>query len=260
MGRKGKLFERMLRQPPKNVDVMLMEGSSLGRLGDNEGFPSEQALERTFVERFKATPGMVLVTCSAQNIDRVVTIYRATKQTGRTLIIDAYAAEVLKATGYYSIPKPVRGWPNIAVFIPQAQRVHLVKKKIAPIVDSYRGFRLWPQQLAEHAPRSVMLFRPWMLRDLERAKALTGACVIWSQWEGYLAEGPGARLKSDCKARGIPFVPIHTSGHASIADLKRLATALSSKVLVPIHTFEAERFPVLFENVTVINDGFWMEV
>ena len=101
---------------------------------------------------------MVLVACSAQNIDRVVTIYRAAKQTGRTLIVDAYAAEVLKATGNDSIPKPVRGWSNIAVFIPQAQRVHLVRKNIAPIVDSYRGFRLWPEQLAEQAPRSVMLF------------------------------------------------------------------------------------------------------
>ena len=195
-GRKSKLFELMLKRPPKNIDVMLMEGSSLGRLADSETFPTEVELERIFVDRFKTTPGMVLVACSAQNIDRVVTIYRAAKRTGRTLIVDAYAAEVLKATGYDSIPKPVRGWPNIAVFIPQAQRVHLVRKNIAPIVDSYRGFRLWPEQLAEHAPRSVMLFRGWMLRDLERAKALTGARVIWSQWEGYLAEGLGCQAES----------------------------------------------------------------
>jgi ribonuclease J len=218
-------------------------------------------LERIFVDRFKTTPGMVLVACSAQNIDRVVTIYRGAKRTGRTLIVDAYAAEVLKATGYDSIPKPVRGWSkNVAVFIPQAQRVHLVRKNIAPIVDSYRGFRLWPEQLAEHAPRSVMLFRGWMLRDLERAKAVTGARVIWSQWEGYLAEGSGAKLKADCEARGIPFEVIHTSGHASIADLKQLAAAANPKALVPIHTFEAERFPALFDNVILRQDGEWWEV
>jgi ribonuclease J len=203
-GRKSALFERMLKKPPKNIDVMLMEGSSLGRLGGDEAFPSEQALEHAFIERFKATPGMVLVVCSAQNIDRVVTIYRAAKQTERTLIVDAYAAEIFKATGYDSIRRPIRGWWNVAVFIPQAQRVHLVRKNIAPIVDSYRGFRLWPEQLAEHAPRSVMLFRGWMLKDLERAGALTGARVIWSQWEGYLAEEPGAKLKAECAARGIP--------------------------------------------------------
>jgi ribonuclease J len=259
-GRKSKLFELMLKKPPKNIDVMLMEGSSLGRLADGESFPTEKALERIFIERFKTTPGMVLVACSAQNIDRVVTIYRAAKQTGRTLIVDAYAAEVLKATGNDHIPKPVHGWPNIAVFIPQAQRVHLVKKKIAPIVDSYRGFRLWPQQLAEHAPHSVMLFRRWMLRDLDRAKALARARVIWSQWEGYLKEGSGAQFKADCEARGIPFEIIHTSGHASITDLKRLAAAVDPKALVPIHTFEAERFPAVFQNVMSVNDGEWRDV
>src|SRR5205823_2441413 len=132
-GRKGKLFELMLKRPPKNIDVMLMEGSSLGRLPDSESFPTEEALELIFIDRFKTTLGIVLVACSAQNIDRVVTVYRAAKQTERTLIVDAYAAEVLKATGYDSIPKPVRGWPNLAVFIPQAQRVHLKQKGIAPV-------------------------------------------------------------------------------------------------------------------------------
>ena len=259
-GRKGKLFELMLKRPPKNIDVMLMEGSSLGRIGGSEGFPTEEALERMFIERFKTTPGIVLVASSAQNIDRVVTIYRAAKQTGRTLVVDAYAAEVLKATGYDSIPQPVCGWPNLAVFIPQAQRVHLVKKNIASIVDGYRGFRLWPEQLAEQAPRSVLLFRGWMLKDLERAGALGGARVIWSQWDGYLKEGSGAQLKADCEARGIPFEIIHTSGHASIADLQRLAAAVHPNALVPIHTFEPERFPELFKNVVLYQDGEWWEV
>jgi ribonuclease J len=259
-GRKSKLFELMVKKPPKNIDVMLMEGSSLGRLTDSESFPTEKKLESIFIERFKTTSGIVLVACSAQNIDRVVTIYRAAKQTGRTLIIDAYAAEILRATRYNSIPKPVRGWSNLAVFIPQAQRVHLVRKNIASIVDSYRGFRLWPEQLPENAPRSVMLFRGWMLRDLERAKALAGARVIWSQWNGYLKEGAGAQLKADCLARGIPFEIIHTSGHASIGDLRRLAAAVCPKTLVPIHTFERERFPELFENVVLRQDGERWEV
>jgi ribonuclease J len=104
-----------------------------------------------------------------------------------------------------------------------------------------------------------MLFRPWMVRDLELAGALTGTLVIWSQWEGYLKEGSGAQFKADCEARGIPFEVIHTSGHASIVDLQRLAAAIGPKALVPIHTFMAERFPELFENVMLHQDGEWWE-
>jgi ribonuclease J len=95
---------------------MLMEGSSLGRLANDLRFPSEDELEQVFVDRFSQTGGIALVACSAQNIDRVVTIYRAAKRSGRTLLVDAYAAEVLAATGHATIPKPERGWSNIAVY------------------------------------------------------------------------------------------------------------------------------------------------
>lgn len=259
-GRKGKLFEALIRRPPRDVDVMLMEGSSLGRLADDETFPTEEDLEKSFADQFKNTAGMALVACSAQNIDRVVTVYRAAKRTGRTLIVDAYAAEVLKATGHDSIPKPVSGWSNLAVFIPQRQRRQLKEKGIASLVDSYREFRLWPEQLAENASRSVMLFRGWMMSDLDRTGALSGAKLFWSQWEGYLSDGAGAALKVDCVSRGLPFEVIHTSGHASPGDLKRLAVAVSPKRLIPIHTFARDRFPQLFENVMLVGDGEWIEV
>jgi ribonuclease J len=259
-GRKGKLFDLMVADPPKNIDVMLLEGSSLGRLSDGAKFETEDELERTFVERFRATAGIALVGCSAQNIDRVVTVYRAAKRTKRTLLVDAYAAEVLSATGHDSIPKPMQEWPNIAVFIPQAQRIALKRKGIAPLVDSYRSFRIWPEELRERASRSVMLFRPWMLKDIENANALKGARVFWSQWDGYLQEGFGRELRMECLSRGIPFEVIHTSGHASPGDLKRLAAAIGPKQLIPIHTFDRDRFPELFNNVLLVDDGQWLEI
>jgi ribonuclease J len=98
------------------------------------------------------------------------------------------------------------------------------------------------------------------MRDLDRAQALTGARVFWSQWDGYLNAGAGAALKADCERRGIPFESIHTSGHASPGDLKRLAAAVAPKRLIPIHTFEREKFPRLFQSVCLVNDGEWSEV
>jgi ribonuclease J len=42
--------------------------------------------------------------------------------------------------------------------------------------------------------------------------------------------------------------------------LQRLAAAVHPKVLVPIHTFEPEQFPELFQNVILRQDGEWWEV
>ena len=105
-----------------------------------------------------------------------------------------------------------------------------------------------------------MLFRPAMLRDLDHAGCLSDARAIWSQWDGYLKEGDGASLKQELGARNVPIENIHTSGHASIRDLKRLAAAIGAKSLVPIHTFKGDHFSKLFENVTRRNDGEWWEV
>jgi hypothetical protein len=35
--------------------------------------------------------------------------------------------------------------------------------------------------------------------------------AIWSQWQGYLAEDQGARLKADLAASGVTLETIHTS-------------------------------------------------
>lgn len=55
----------------------------------------------------------------------------------------------------------------------------------------------------------------------------------------------------------IPMQTIHTSGHASVVDLKRFATAIGAKRLVPIHSFVPERFGDLFDNVERKRDGEW---
>ena len=59
---------------------------------------------------------------------------------------------------------------------------------------------------------------------------------------------------------GIPLRSIHTSGHASPADLKRFAAALAPRALVPIHSFETGRFGEFFDNVVQRDDGEWWEV
>lgn len=259
-GRKSSLFEKLLRVPPSNVDLMLMEGSSLGRLRQGQSFPTERDLEQEFVDLFSETPGMALVACSAQNIDRVVTVYRAAKRTGRQLLVDAYAAEVLRATERKRIPRPADDWDDVKVYIPYRQRVMLKRSGHASIVDAYRGRRLWPGELRDQRSKSVMLLRTWMLEDLAHNDALDGASVVWSQWDGYLEEGSGKRLVELCAEIRLPFSKIHTSGHASIGDLQRLAKAVAPRRLMPIHTFNPDMYPDLFNNVISSTDGKWEEV
>lgn len=256
-GRKGKLFEAMIRRPPKDIDSMLMEGSSLGRLDAEARFATETEIEERFVKTFSA-PGFVIVSASAQNIDRIVSLYRACKRTGRTLVLDLYAMEMLRAAGSPHLPQV--GWPNLAIYVPQYQRRHILRTERFDLLLPYKPARIYPDRLAGIGPKAVMLFRPAMAWDVTRADLWAGTRAIWSQWDGYLKEGTGAKLAAELTRRGVPLELIHTSGHADIVDLKRLAQAIAPKRLVPIHTFEGDRFAELFSDVVRRRDGEWWEV
>jgi ribonuclease J len=258
-GRKAALFERLLAHPPLPVHAMLMEGSSLGRLKPDQNFPSEADIEARLAEAFRA-PGFVGVCASAQNIDRMVSIYRACKRTGRTLVLDLYAAEVLAATGNPNIPQA--GWPNVAIYVPEYQRRHVKRTERFDLTERYKLHRIFRETLAPMAGRAVMLFRPAMMADIDLMQgAWTDARMVWSQWEGYLTSPANEEFRGKLAARGVTLDTIHTSGHASIMDLKRLADALAPDTLVPVHTFEGDRYPALFgANVRRRQDGEWWGV
>jgi ribonuclease J len=84
--------------------------------------------------------------------------------------------------------------------------------------------------------------------------------VIYSQWLGYL-DGTHAdyfgsdKISAFRSDPAVNFVYAHTSGHAPVADLQRLAAALNPRKLVPIHTERGEDFSQLFANVVTLNDG-----
>jgi ribonuclease J len=260
-GRKARIFERLIQSPPTDIDAMLMEGTTLGREGAERGFPSEDDLEEEFVNACQEASGPVLVYASAQNIDRMVTIYRAAKRTGRKLVLDIYAAAVLEATEHPTIPQ--LGWDDVLLYIPFRQRIHIKRNELFDDLARLSGKavkRIFQEDLPTIGPGSVFLFRPMHASDFERANALKGALLIYSQWEGYLRDGSLKRFQDWIAKTHLPMRSIHTSGHASVGDLKRLAQAVRPKHLIPIHTFHHGRYEATFGQATILNDGEWFTV
>lgn len=254
-GRKAGLFEKLVREAPPSVDALLLEGSTVGRLDAEQRFPTESNLEDALAALAGQTTGALLVYASAQNIDRVVTMFRAAKRSSRVLVIDLYAAAILAATGNDNVPQS--HWNSVRLFVPEWQRRRIKQLELFDLLERHSRHRVFPEQLSGLAPKAMFLFRPSMARDLEEAGCLTGARLIWSQWSGYLHD-PGFAPVIEWRHRlELPMDLLHTSGHASIADLQRLATAIDAKRLVPIHSFETARYGEFFPRVEHRNDGEW---
>lgn len=257
-GRKGKMLDGFINHPPKDVAVLLMEGSTLSRTGVDDTYPTEADLEERFCQIMRETRGMVLVWSSAQNIDRLVTIYRACLRSNRQFIADMYTAAILRGIGNPNLPQP--GCDGFRVFLPYTQKRLIKKSENFEFAASFKAARIYPENLAEEAGRSVMLCRPSMLRDLERAECLNKGTLVYSLWSGYLEDDYSRNFVDQIQQHDVPLIHCHTSGHAPVGDLKRLAEALNPKSMVPIHSFEPEKYQKFFENVVQKRDGEWWEV
>ena len=257
-GRKASLFERLVSSPPRDVHVLLMEGTTITRSKTNEGFPTEADIEEDLVRIFRDAKGMPLVWSSGQNIDRLVTVYRAAKRSNRQFIIDMYTAHILKATGNPRIPQA--NWDDVRVFLPVVQKRRIKRDGAFDVASEYRNYRIFAEDLAGATGRSVMLFRPSMCQDVEQAGCLAGSCLVYSMWDGYLAEEMMKPFLAWLHQHGIPMNKCHTSGHAPLKDLRRLRSAFESAVVVPVHCSEPDAFAKAFDHAVLHRDNEWWEV
>ena len=257
-GRKGGTFDRLVDRPPGQVDVLLLEGTTVGRPATTARIRSEVDVENAARDVIASAPGLVLACFSGQNVDRLVSIYRAAASSGRDLIVDLYAAAIADATGKETIPHG--SWTGVRVFVPNSQRIQVKDSGQFWRVNELGGSRIYAEEIAEDPTRFVMTFRTSMARELERAGCLDGATAIWSMWPGYLDGEAGDKTRRIFDRADIPLTVIHASGHASVEDLQRLAGAIAADRVVPIHTDAPDRFPELFDRVDIKADGKWWEV
>lgn len=232
-GRKGALVERLMQSPPDNIDVLLMEGTNIG--SDKPCMPEAQ-LEQDFIELFHQTAGRVFVSWSAQNIDRTVTLFRACKQSGRTLVVDLYTAEVMELLASYGrLPAP--DWQGVKVVITSGLARMYKQTGREAFVQRMVKNGIAARALNDNPGHWVIMTRPSLLRDYT-ANGITPTesdAWSWGQWLGYLTESDGQKVQQWFDNGNTPARHIHTSGHASQADLQTFVQQLQPKMFVPIH-------------------------
>lgn len=256
-GRKAALFDRLVANPPR-AEVLLMEGTNVRSAPGTTPRRTETDVEDELVDTFEATRGLVAVFSSAQNLDRLVTVFRAARRAGRTLVVDLYTATVAQATGRPSIPQP--GFDGLAVYVPQRQRVRVAQTREFERVASVADVRMYPEDLVADRGNIAYLGTSSTAEELIDSGALHGGAVAWSLWPGYLDQPSGARLRSLLAEAGVPLVHHHTSGHAYVEDLGRLVDAFKDARVVPIHSEATDRFADHFPRVETHADHEWWEV
>lgn len=254
-GRKSKLMQMFLKNPP-SADVLLMEGTVLSdRI--NELMVNEDELESRFIQCINDSSGLVLVTTSSQNIDRLVTIFRSAVNTGRKLAIDIYTAHVLDSLiDHRKIPKST--WPRIRVVFSKPLAEIFETAGLEKVLHRLRSQAVRWDRIAMEPSKWVLLAKPGLRGPIRKylSDILPDTTWIYSLWKGYLKrEGSMKSMSKELEDAGVKFIHIHTGGHARKEDLENFVKALKPKVLIPVHTERPDMFKSFHKNVVMLKDG-----
>jgi len=237
-GRKSKLFFKMLRNPPENVDYLILEGTMIGR--DEGQYGTEDGIETKLASLFKSENRLFFIACSSQNIDRIVSIYRACKESGRTFVIDPYTAYILDRLKEVSEKIPQATWgKTMKVFFVKSS--HTDKLAGNKILYKYKSAKITYDEIREAGNRLVVKSSYYLRESFARRKLMPGSKLIYSMWEGYWD-----KEKDFWETNGVPFEMVHCSGHAYISELQAFAGALKPKWIIPNHTFSPEKYKEYF--------------
>lgn len=264
-GRKAKLFYKMIEDKNlKDIDVLMMEGTMMQR--SNLDFPDEQSVETKIYEILTSNEYLSFLIGSSQNIDSIVSAYRACKRANKIFVVDIYTAWILEVVSKKS-NIPNISWNDVKVIKnfggSYYEKIKADKEHFGDFINRVFADVVSLEELQNNPSKYLLKITPWFITPLLEKANLTDANIIYSQWLGYLKEE-----FSDVKTVDL-FTSLqekynwnyaHTSGHANLQSLKTFASSLNPKKLIPIHTEHKEEFIKHFENVVILQDNEEYEV
>ena len=261
-GRKAFRVNNMMAHPPKNIDVMLIEGTNVyppetetaetdAAQKPDKSFISEEDLEKKFQKEFEQAKGIAAVWSSCQNIDRLVTIFKAAKAAKRKLVLPWQIGYIVKKIGNGKLPG-FNYYPDVYKYKTNPEKRHEINT----------------EQLAKNPEKYVVFLTSRITGDLLNAGLFNSDAVfIWSLWNGYKRQEHTAQTLNAIAATGAKIADdLHVSGHASLTTLVEFVDKLNPSRLVPVHTEHPQSFKTLEWNsgftgkVETHADGEWFEV
>jgi len=260
-GRKSKLFDKIINDKNlKDIDILLMEGTMLQR--SNGDFSDEQSVENEIYKTIKQNNQISFMIGSSQNIDSIVSAYRACKKANKIFVIDIYTAWILQKMKIVSSSIPDMSWDNVKVikkfggnyYQKLKENREYFKEFTSKVFDNIVDI----DDIKSNPEYYFLKISPWHIQKILNYIEVDTSNIIYSQWLGYLKEEfsdtKTVELYKNLKNNNN-WVYAHTSGHADLPALQKFATSLKPKKLIPIHTEFKDKFVEYFDSVLILEDN-----
>jgi len=253
-GRKKEVYKNFIENPPKDVDCLIMEGTTIGRNAIKS--KTEEEIEDEFYECFKNSDSINYVFTATQNIDRLVSVYKACLKARKTFVVDVYGAYILeKLSDFAKLPSHLKGYPNMGVYFYSKPTTKLFNDGYEEIIYKFTSKKIDKDDIINNPSDYVLLIRQSMERDLKSMNVKDGN-LIYSIWSGYKDQPKTKEFIEFFEGNNFNVIDMHTSGHADVETLKEYANAINPKMIIPIHTNNKKEYKNIFNQAVLeLNDN-----
>ncbi len=226
-GFRGKAVPKIMDKLVRKVDALVTEGTTLSR-PDTEPMTEYnlQKKVKAYIKQYK----YVFVLCASTNLERICALSKAVPE-GKYFICDRYQYDLLDLIENH--------WGKYSELYRGIKKNYLSEVILDGFID--RGGVM--------AVRDNQRFRKIIPR-VDRSQSI----ILYSMWDGYRTK-PDSTIPSFLELAG-KWEPLHTSGHASHADLQMVIKKTSPEKIIPIHTDDPDMLKKLCpdKNIVILND------
>lgn len=226
-GFRGKALPKLLHKIGK-VDVLITEGTTLSR--PNEKPMSERELQQK-VREYMTQYKYVYVMCASTNLERICALSKAVPR-GKYFICDGYQKNLMELVEHH--------WGKLSPLYRDLKKTVYGDNIFEAIKE--RGFLM--------TVRDNRDFRN-IISKFDREQSI----ILYSMWDGYRTK-PGSTIPNFLNLAGC-WEPLHTSGHASHSDLKKVVDIANPDIVIPMHSDNPDMLQMLCPDtkIKLVNDG-----
>jgi ribonuclease J len=239
-GVRGRKMPLLFEKYAGDIDALIIEGTMLSRPAERVMTEHELGAE---AKRLLCDNKSVFVLCSATNIDSIAEFYSAAIANKKPFIVceDDFQLEILRIVTEVA-KSPFYDFNKRKIYTYSAHN-----KKLHDYMSDC-GFCMIGR--TNYTTQKAMEVFPDNL-------------LIYSMWSGYLDKKRPAfdEYKSgwidNAISTGGQLLHLHTSGHATAEDIKRVCEITRAKMIIPIHGEQPEAFMRMGINsdIRVLHDG-----
>jgi ribonuclease J len=226
--------------------ALLCEGTRAG----NEKRVTEAEVYEHALREVRRAEGIVVADFGPRNVERLLIFLKIAQETGRKLLVqskDGYLLEAMHLASPHQVPDVVNS-PDIMVYKDPKAALQSWERELR---ERHGSKVMGAQDVRQQRGECILCFSFWDVNDLIDIEPM-GGVYIYSSSEAYSEEQQMdlRRLRNWLKHLDMRFVGdpdegeegLHASGHASGPDLLEIIRTIRPRILIPIHTLDAEYF------------------